>query len=292
MRRLLKEPILQFFIGGLLLYIVVASVAPNGAVKDPRTIQINNDTLLSYLQYQSKNFQGNLSLAAISALSSQKYDQLEIDFVRDEVLFREAMALGLDENDEIIRRRLIQKMEYISNGFSNQNIRISEQGLKAFFETNKKDYLIEASVTFTHVFLDDRKNDGVDLATKGQAVLAELIQKKVPFEEAGRFGDRFLYHRNYVDRTPDFISSHFGGDFSDVVFSSIPKGKWFGPVISTYGSHLIYLTQKTTARTPSLEEVAPMVLADAQREAQRKASRDGVAKLISKYNLARDASSE
>ena len=116
-------------------------------------------------------------------------------------------------------------------------------------------------------------------------LLSQLNTKQVPFENASRYGERFLYNRNYVNREDDEIGSHFGQSFQQAVFALSTGEQWQGPVQSSYGWHLVLLVKNAAAYVPEFEEVSSAVFADAQRQQQRDVKRQAIDKLMAKYQI-------
>ena len=132
LNRLLKEPLTQFILGGFILFLMVEFFTPSQAVSNnPHDISVDEAALLNYIQFRSKAFNIEAARQYLQTLTIEDRAQLIDDFVRDEVLYRAALSLALDENDEVIRRRLIQKLEYISQGFVDNGADISEVDLRS-----------------------------------------------------------------------------------------------------------------------------------------------------------------
>ena len=252
-------------------------------------IFIDEGVLKEYVQFQRKSFDSETASNLLASISESERQDLIDNYARDEALFREAMALGLNTNDEIIRRRLIQKMEYIAQGFYNDIETLSEDDLRAYFESNADLYRIASSATFTHVFIslqNYQSEDGLNKAKRvAESLFQDLQRDQITFDRAGRYGDRFLYNLNYVERTPSYIASHFGNDFEKALFALSASDQWQGPIQSQYGWHLVILKDKSAARDPILEEVAHIVLADAQRDQQRKIKATAIKQLVDKYRV-------
>ena len=116
-------------------------------------------------------------------------------------------------------------------------------------------------------------------------LLGQLNAEQVPFGNASRYGERFLYNRNYVNREDDEIGSHFGQSFQETLFALNTAGQWQGPVQSSYGWHLVLLVKNTAAYLPEFEEISSAVFADAQRQQQREVKRQAIDKLMAKYQI-------
>jgi parvulin-like peptidyl-prolyl isomerase len=279
-----KEPLVQFVVLGLALYVFINILAPDNLVQnDTNTIQVNDDRLVEYLQFQRKSFEPAKALQMLNKMPAGERDRLIDNYVRDEALYREALSYGLDDNDEIIRRRLIQKMEYIAQGFYDNVPALEEADLRAHFDKNIDQYKIDPSITFTHVFFPAENDDQQVVLRQAEQELSQLNRKKVDFSEAGKYGKRFLYNLNYVERTPAFVSSHFGQAFSQNIFTLKDLAQWQGPIRSEYGYHLVNIKSTSPARTPDLEEVAAKVLADTQREQHRDLKSAAIDKIVERY---------
>ncbi len=246
-------------------------------------IVVNEDKLKAYLQFQRKSFNKSQSEQLFRTMPVDEKQALTQSYIRDEALFREALSLGLNDNDEIIRRRLIQKMEYLAQGFYDDIPVINEEDLNNYFLANRDQYKVDESISFTHVFVSFKKNP--DTQKTSRSLLTQLNRNTVTADQAGAYGDRYLYNRNYIERTSDYITSHFGKGFQDAVFKLAPGKSWQGPIQSDYGVHLVLITRKSASRLPELSEVAEQVLADAQRERQRKAKAEAIQNIVDKYKV-------
>jgi hypothetical protein len=284
-KTLFKEPLFQFLFIALLLLLGERLINADDYAYDQYHIEVDDAVLLQFMQLRAKTFKPEEAQQALNALSSDDRQRLVDDYAREEALFREAMELNLDKNDQIIRRRLIQKMDYLAQGFYDEAEAITEDDLRDYYAEHREEYKKPASATFTHVFVSSERH-GVDQA---QAIAAKLQQtlnsEAVPFENAPRYGERFLYNRNYVNRDDDEIGSHFGDEFEQQLFAFETGEQWQGPVQSTYGWHLVLLVKNTPAYIPPLEEIAANVFADAQRQQQQQVKRQAIDKLMTKYQI-------
>lgn len=285
------EPLLHFIVIGLLLFSLVEVLYPNSDSysQSQTTIAFDQDKIIQFLQFQNKAFNVENATAKWLDMSETEKSQLMHDYIREEVMYREALSLGLEQDDQIIRRRLIQKIEFINRGFQSDMAKIEEDEVKQFFNLHQKEYLIDPSITFTHVFFD-QKVYGDQTLPMAKQTLQVLNDKQVPFEQASQFGQRFYFHRNYVDRTPAFIASHFGPDFSKNAFEVQQDSNWHGPITSKYGQHLIRVSKNQASRLPKLGEVAGQVLDHLQRIKQRELKQIALEKMVAKYQLENNTS--
>ena len=284
-KKLFREPLAQFLAIALLLFGGERWINAEDYAYDQYRIEVGESELLQFMQQRAKTFKPDQAVAALARLKPQDRQRLVDDYVREEVLFREAMALNLDSNDPIIRRRLIQKMDYLAQGFYDQAEPLTGEDLRSYYAQNQQDYKKAAEATFTHVFISTQNRGGTEAQAMAAGLLKKLNTEKVPFENASRYGERFLYNRNYVNREDDEIASHFGASFQQQVFAFDSEQQWQGPVQSDHGWHLVLLVKNTDAYTPAFEQVSAAVLADRQRQQQRDIKRQAIDKLIAKYQI-------
>lgn len=293
-RRLFKEPLVQFLAIGLVLFGGERALNADSYADSHYKILVDDKVLIQFLQQQAKKFKPEQAIQALAAMDNSELKTLTDDYVRGEVLYREALALDLDRNDPIIRRRLMQKMDYLAQGFYDEIEPLTENDLTSFYEAHKEDYRQPASATFTHVFLSNDKRESAQSKAEAESLLTVINNRRVPFEKAGRYGERFLYNRNYVNRDSQEIASHFGQLFEQKLFDLRPAlpmtdAQWQGPLSSNYGWHLVLLTKKVESFVPVLAEISGVVLADAQRQQQSERKRLAVDALRAKYQIIKRA---
>ena len=255
--------------------------------QDESVIVVDRAAILSFIQYRAKRFDQQWAEAQLQAYDTHKLDALIDDYVTEEALYREASALNLDSNDYIIKRRLIQKMEFIARSSLSAPL-IEDQALENYFAENRENYREPELVTFTHILFDGRKQGEPEAREKADQQLEMLVSQPAPFEQAGRYGDRFLYHLNYIERSREFVASHFGADFAAEVFAGDTRiNQWWGPVRSEYGYHLILASRIQESRIPELEEVESVVRADLQRELDQEQLDEAIQLMIGRYAIER-----
>jgi len=279
-----RQPLLHFLLLGAALFVLFEWVGQ--AEADARTVVVDKEALFTFLQYRAKAFNPDLAETILAGLSEEDFDSLVEEYVREEVLYREARSLEMEENDYIIKRRLIQKIEFITTGFIESATELSEDDISTWYNANKDSFYIEPFVTFTHVFFDAEQRGSDTARASATAKLAELNSEAVPFTQGPRHGDRFLYHTNYVERTPDFVASHFSTPMAERVFNLLPDDtRWYGPFESNYGYHLVMLARKQDGRFPELDEVREQVRGDAEREQVRRSSDEAIQGIIDSYDV-------
>ena len=212
-------------------------------------------------------------------------NRLVDDYVREEVLYREAKAMGFDKSDYTVRRRLVQQMEYVYRSLLEAQAPPAQSLIDEYYQANAERYRKPAEITFTHVFV---KSDKPGAEQTAKNLLQTLQQKSIPFHEALAYGDRFLYHRNYVRKESDVIASHFGDAMQASLFSISPEaGQWHGPFQSPYGWHLAMVTEMSPSVVPPLQEVAGKVLQDVLRKRQQEQMEVLMASVVKRYKVER-----
>ena len=190
--------------------------------------------------------------------------------------------MGLGENDPITRRRLAQKLEFLTKDIARLK-EPTEGELEAYFEANKQNYRDPDLITFTHVFFDPDKRDTTTL-TDAEAALAVLRERGEPEGDVKDFGDRFMLQSYYPQKSELDIRRQFGVGFSEPVMLLAP-GQWHGPVLSGYGVHLVYVYAFLQAPEPVFADVEERVFEDWQAEQQENFNAEYFASLRSRYEI-------
>ena len=289
MKRLMRQPLLHFLLIGLGLFGLYALTRqPTGSDREATTVRVDQDVLLTFMQYRAKAFNRDRFEAKLAGMSAAQVERMIDDYVREEVFYREALALQLDGDDYIIRRRLVQKLEFITKGFVDAASAFGDEDVKRYFEAHKDDYYVQPWVTFTHVFFDTERHGRDQAKLLVQDKRLELRQAHVPFTQAMAHGDRFLYHVNYVERTPDYVSSHLGSDMARRIFALKPSDKtWYGPFESPYGFHLVMVSARAEGRDPALSEINERVKADGRQAFIRQQTETAIRSIIERYDIQR-----
>lgn len=286
MQRLFQDPLTHFLAAGLVLFLVFEAIGGGGAEVNPRSIVVDRDALLTFVQYRSRAFEPDIAAQRLDGMTDEELGKLIDDYLREEALYREAQALGLEGNDYIIRRRLVQKLEFIAQGFAEAASKVDDKALADYFADNSESYFVEPFLTFTHVFFDAEKQGRAAALQMAEGKLAELNARDARFSDAPKHGDRFPYHVNYVERTPDFVASHFGAPMARRLFAlEASDTKWRGPFESVYGYHLVMLTRNQPGRYPALEEVAERARQDAVQALVRERTEASIAEIVKTYEV-------
>jgi hypothetical protein len=190
--------------------------------------------------------------------------------IRQEVLYREALARGYDRDDQVVRRAMQQKMEFLAASQALQEPP-TEAEIEAFFSLRQDRYALPAVVTFAQVYVSSDQR-GADAETSAKALLEQLRRDDPAPTELVEWGDPIMLETYYSDRSEADVSGAFGGDFTEALLA-LPVGTWEGPVSSGYGLHLVKVLERTDSRIPDWQEVSGRVISDMEFEA-RASSRD------------------
>jgi hypothetical protein len=207
--------------------------------------------------------------------------------IREEVFYREAKRLGLDKNDVIIRRRLSQKMDFLSRDLASL-VNPTDEAIAEFYEKNKEDYRIPPYVTFSHIFFDVDKHGVLEARDMAMELREKLnAMPEFPSQVSG-FGDSFMLQSYYAEYDPRSVESQFGRqEFTDSLFIWEP-GEWHGPVPSGYGLHIVFVHKRTEPRIPGFEEVREEVKEDLMDDIRKQTNDLFYAGLRSNYEIEMD----
>lgn len=201
-------------------------------------------------------------------------------YVRNEILYREALARDMDRDDPRVRMALIQKMQMLAAGQADAR-GVTEEDLSAFFALRKEQYRIPARVSLIQVFF----RDGTDSRARADSLLSQF-QEQEPSEAVLReAGDATMLQALQEAVTASDLEKQFGTDFTAEVLS-LPEGKWSGPVRSGYGLHVVKVFDRKPGRIPDLAEVRDKVESDLQYEARRASQEQGYQEIAGKYRVA------
>ncbi len=264
LRKLLREPLIHFLAIGLGLFVIFGYVSKDQRSDPANRVVVDRDRLLTFMGYRYKNLRVDNHEDLLDNLPTEELETLIADYVKEEALYREAKALSLDKNDYTLRRRLIRQLEFINQGLISSVLTLSETDLKDYLVAFKDRYYVPPKITFTHVFFN-RERHGDDRAQAlARKELKVLNDASVPFHAALSHGDRFLYHRNYVNKDAGEIASHFGAPMEQQLFAQdADDQQWYGPFASPYGYHLAMVTRQTAGYHPPLEEIRQRIEQDA-----------------------------
>ena len=213
--------------------------------------------------------------------SDEELDRLLAAEIREQILYREALILGLDKGDTIIRRRLVQKFQYLNEDIVNL-IEPSDRELIEYYDQNSKSYEVPAKVTFSHIYFSP---DGAgDPYVRAHEELARLqTADSVPIRAPQR-GDDFPIQTDWSSARIDHLEREFGDSFA-AALTELPLNAWQGPITSGLGVHLVYLTSRQKRTQPELGDVRDALLRDYLYARKQIAAEHAYQEIRSRYSI-------
>lgn len=242
--RLLQEPLFHFFVFGGLIFLIYAAVS--GPVSGPVEVIVVGPERI-------KQLTARFEAVWRRPPGDDELRGLIDDFVREEIYYREGLALGLDRNDTIIRRRLRQKMEFLTDTGADL-LEPAAGELETHLAANAQIFLRPARLAFEQVFLGEHPLEG-SIEVSLNALRSD------PESDPSAWSKRTLLPARLELSPPDVVDGTFGNGFFERL-AELPTGEWGGPVSSAYGMHLVRINELEPARMPALEEVRDAVLRD------------------------------
>jgi hypothetical protein len=271
--RLLRDPLLHFLILGAGIFLVYFVVNGRASVPSERIVVDENQALRLAEQFQRTRMRPP---------TWQELEGLTEDFVREEILYREAQALGLDQNDLVIRRRLRQKMEFLSTDLIEQ-LAPTDAELQTFLEVNKDRFHLPDRFSFQQVYLNPYRFAGD--VKQAAAQLLVLLNAEPDLEaDPKMIGDATMLPAKFDAATLREVDNVFGRGFAEAI-ENAPRDRWSGPFESSYGLHLVRMTAREAGSLPTLEEVRSVVEREWFAERRRAANDNFYQALRQRYNV-------
>jgi len=243
-KRLLREPLLHFMVLGAVLFVGYAYLKPDTKAESSYEIALTLEELAQLQMLYEAQWRRSPTPEEFSAMVENK--------VRQEVLYREALAMGLDKNDEIVKRRMAQKMQFIAEDLAAAQEPGTEE-LRDWYAENSDKFSMPKRLSFRHLYFspDSRGAQAYDDAVSS---LAKLDDQPVDSQLADTLADRFMYQDYYADQTSISLAKEFGPQFA-VAVAELTPGSWQGPIESGFGWHLVHVDSLVPGRVPAFEEI-------------------------------------
>ena len=267
---LLSNPLLQFFVAGMVIFGLYAWQGGAAEQGDKDRIVITQAEQRNLVFLFEKTWRRSPTEDERKGLVEERLQQ--------ELLYREALALGLDKDDVVIRRRLAQKIEFIVDDMA-AGRSPTEEELGAFLKQNQQRYATEPKVSFRQVFLSAERR-GPALIEDANRILTELQTGADPLS----FGDPTVLPQTMRASALSSVERVFGKEFSAALVEA-PTGSWLGPVQSTFGAHLVQLLERQAGQAATLDTARTQLERD-WREAERQRAKDAyIMTLKDKYSI-------
>jgi peptidyl-prolyl cis-trans isomerase C len=247
----LREPLLHFLLIGLAIYLLYGAVAVPVPDATDKTIVVSTGDV----EWMQTSWQKRWNRRP----TPEELDGLIQQYIRETVLYREALTMGLNRHDQVIRRRLAQKLEFLAKDLVALTPPTDEE-LLSYFDAHQDRYQAPALYTFTQVYIDPDKRGDATLSD-AEAIKATLIERGDVIDDAGALGDDFMLQVYYPEKDPLEIRKLFGSGFAASLVDLAP-GQWHGPVLSGYGTHVVYVSSIREPPPPVFAELRERVVQD------------------------------
>jgi len=245
LKSLIREPLLHFLLLALAIFAIYDQLG-DGKTQAPDSIVVTAPKIEQMAGLFTKTWQ--------RAPTSDELKGLIDDYVKEEVLVRQALSLGLDRDDTVVRRRLRQKMEFL-NAVEAEELQATDAELEAYLAANPDAFAFDGMLAFQQVFLNAQQRGGT--IEQDAAAILELLQTN-PEADRSLLGDTTLLPPDLPLAPEASIREIFGAEFTDALGKAI-VGQWTGPIVSTFGYHLLRVVERKPGRVPALGEVRDAV---------------------------------
>lgn len=247
MRKILKEPLLIFLLLGVAVF-ALFQLEANDYRLDSSEIVVTEGQIKALSLGFEKAWQRSPNEKEVAGIIQ--------NYIREEVFYREALAMGLDQGDSVVRRRLTQKMEFLSEDIANLE-KPTEQELQTYLAAHQQDYRKDSRISFRQIYFNTSKR-GQSAKTGAMALLAKLQTQDT---DAATLGDPSMLKQEFINETETEVGRALGSQFVQSL-SQLPIGLWQGPVSSGFGLHLVRIDERIESEEPKLNEVREQVVRD------------------------------
>jgi hypothetical protein len=276
--RLLRDPLVHFLLIGAAIYAAYGLLDPAAEEENGATITISQEEIESITEQWTRLWNRPPTEAELAG-ALRKH-------VRTRILYTEALAMGLDRNDQVIERRLAQKIELLSRSLVVPEPP-SDEVLAAWYAENPDQFRTPDTYTFSQVFFDpDRRGDST--SADAAAALATLQAMDAVPEDLSAYGDRGIVSSYYAGRDAFQLRKSLGGGFVNQLVQLEP-GRWHGPVLSGYGTHLVYVHAVVKPEPPALADIREQVQDAWMLEQVEERSAAFIDELIERYDVVVEA---
>jgi len=279
--KLLREPLVHFVFIGAVIYLLYGAFAEPLPEADDKTIVVS----AGEIEWMQTAWQKRWNRPP----TPEEFDGLIQQYIKETVLYREALTMGLNKHDTVIRRRLAQKLEFLAKDLVALTPPTEEE-LQAYFAEHRDRYQEPARYTFTQVFIDPDKRGDATLAD-AEKIKATLIAQGDAIDDAGALGDDFMLQNYYPEKDPIEIQKNFGSGFTESLVDLSP-GQWHGPVLSGYGVHLVYVSNVSEPPAPVFAEVRERVTQEWKTDRSEELNEQFYANLRDQYTVVIEESAD
>ena len=274
LKRLAREPLVHFLLIGAGIYGFYGFLASGNDSDDDRVVTVSAGDIQSLADQWTRLWNRPPTEEELSGAIR--------DQVRVQILYREALNMGLDSGDVVIERRLAQKVELLARGLITPG-EPTEEALRAWYAENPEAFKQPDLFTVTQVFFDPDKRAATTL-DDARAALERLRNLDEVPADLMNYGDRLMLQNYYPQRTELELRRVFGAGFVDQIVKLEP-GTWHGPILSGYGTHLVMINEVILSPPPSFEDVKPQIREQWTAEQVEELSERFINELVSRYEV-------
>jgi len=270
MKNLLKEPLFHFMLLGGIIFFIYSGIQQNTDNENQIVIDksdINHLKSVWQLQWQRPP-------------TKEELEHLITEHINQEIFYREALNMNLDHNDEIVKRRLAQKMRFVSSDLSALVKPANDKNLRAFFKKNQNNYKTGQRYDISQIIFTTERH-------KNARQFADSILKSnssASLEALLSLGDPIPIKKTFVKADESVLAREIGADFTKNLVN-LPLNTWAGPVSSGFGIHLVYISKKEAPEIPAYNEVKAKVIKDYQYATEKESEEAILKELKTKYKI-------
>jgi hypothetical protein len=272
MKRIISEPLVHFLFIGALLFVGFSVLQSDDQTMDTTIVVTDSDIKILMADFE-RTWQRPPRDGELEGLIEEK--------IREEIAYREGLALGLDRDDPYIRRRLRMKLELMLEDISAQGSPADEE-LQNFLDDNRAKFRQEPRYSLSQVYLNPAQRRGT--LEKDAEKLLEQLKQGGDRVDLGQIGDSIMLPRDFPLSPASVINRQFGSDFTTQL-SDLDTGVWQGPIRSGYGIHLVLIDERVEGRDPELEEIRPLVEREYELVMRKELKEKIYANLREKYTV-------
>jgi hypothetical protein len=272
--RLFREPLIQFLLIGACIYGAYALFAnPQEDFRDSR-VHVDSNRINALISEWESRWKRPPTRTEIDAVIQS--------YIREDVLYKQAVAMGLNEDDPVTRRRMAQKLEFLTSDLADM-VEPSNVELETYFEEHQAVYQQPDLVTFRQVYFNPDKRGEATL-NDAENALVQLQAEVTVDASSSELGDSSMIQNAFLTVTEAQISRQMGSEFAQSVMK-LEAGQWSGPVLSGYGVHLVYVDEYQAAAATVIDDVKTKVLADWQEQQRENFNLDFLNSLKQRYEI-------
>jgi hypothetical protein len=270
--RPLREPLVHFLAIALIVFAAYRALAPSAGGGKTDRIVVTSGKIEQIAARFGQVWQRPPSPRELKGMIDEQ--------VKEEIYVREALALGLDKDDTVIRRRLRQKMELLNDAGADA-LSPTDAELEGYLKSHQETFAVNPAMSFQQVFLNpQRQGTGIDQTL---ATILETL-KAHPETDPSTLGDTSLLPAEMPLTSLKTIGHMFGSEFADAI-GKAKTGAWAGPIVSGFGLHVVRVSERQEGRVPALGEVRDAVIREWTNDKRKELENDRLAALLKRYEV-------